>query len=41
MSLADALLGPGTQGDFEGNIRETLEYVRANIREFFTYPVLH
>ncbi|KAF8601792.1 hypothetical protein BDV93DRAFT_495421 [Ceratobasidium sp. AG-I] len=28
---ADALLGPGTQIDFEGNIRETLEYVRANI----------
>ncbi|QRV92999.1 GDSL-like lipase/acylhydrolase family protein [Ceratobasidium sp. AG-Ba] len=28
---ADALLGPGTQSDFEGNIRETLEYVRTNI----------
>ncbi|KAG9112300.1 hypothetical protein FRC07_007937, partial [Ceratobasidium sp. 392] len=28
---ADALFGPGTQGDFEANIRETLEYVRANI----------
>ncbi|CCO35616.1 hypothetical protein BN14_09734 [Rhizoctonia solani AG-1 IB] len=29
---ADALLGPGTQSDFEANIRETLEYVRKNIR---------
>ncbi|KAH7338368.1 hypothetical protein B0J17DRAFT_662245 [Rhizoctonia solani] len=28
---ADALLGPGTQIDFEANIRETLEYVRKNI----------
>ncbi|EUC57314.1 GDSL-like lipase/acylhydrolase [Rhizoctonia solani AG-3 Rhs1AP] len=28
---ADALLGPGTQSDFEANIRETLEYVRKNI----------
>ncbi|KAG8738961.1 hypothetical protein FRC12_016473 [Ceratobasidium sp. 428] len=28
---ADALLGPGTQGDFEANIRETLEYIRTNI----------
>ncbi|CAE6448655.1 unnamed protein product [Rhizoctonia solani] len=28
---ADALLGPGTQSDFETNIRETLEYVRKNI----------
>ncbi|CAE6494746.1 unnamed protein product [Rhizoctonia solani] len=28
---ADALLGPGTQVDFEANIRETLEYVRTNI----------
>ncbi|CAE6356179.1 unnamed protein product [Rhizoctonia solani] len=28
---ADALFGPGTQSDFEANIRETLEYVRKNI----------
>ncbi|KAF8714677.1 hypothetical protein RHS03_00310, partial [Rhizoctonia solani] len=28
---ADALLGPGTQSDFERNIRETLEYIRKNI----------
>lgn len=33
MWIADALLGPGTQGDFEANIRKTLEYVRANIRK--------
>ncbi|KAG9077985.1 hypothetical protein FS749_010062 [Ceratobasidium sp. UAMH 11750] len=28
---ADALLGPGTQADFEANVRETLEHVRTNI----------
>lgn len=30
---ADALLGPGTQGDFEDNVRDALEYVRKNIRK--------